>query len=390
MAKATRTLFSPSSEGAPEGASEGTVHGTGILPSQAIRGLIQNHRIEAVEDIEADQIQPASLDLRLGAVAYRVRASFMPGGAARMMDKIDQFGMHQLDITGGAVLERGCVYIVPLLESVRLGGDLAAFANPKSSTGRLDVFTRLITDHATAFDRVERNYHGPLFIEIAPRTFSIVVRKGSRLNQLRLRRGSPVFGKETLLRLHEKAPLVDAEPGTETIRERRVGLSIDLHGDRSTGLVGFRAKRNTDVIDVDARGVYDPADYWESLYARPGEGIILDPHDFYILATKEAVAIPPDHAAEMVAYDTDVGEFRVHYAGFFDPGFGYGKPEHASKAVLEVRAHEVPFMLEHSQIIGWLRYERLLEVPEQLYGAAIGSTYQGQGLKLGKQFKPLD
>lgn len=385
MAKATSTLFSPS----PEGASQDVAYGTGILPSQAIRGLIQNHRIEAVEDIEADQIQPASLDLRLGQVAYRVRASFMPGPEATVMDKIAAFGMHEIDISQGAVLEKGCVYIVPLLESIRMGGDLAAFANPKSSTGRLDVFTRLITDRGTAFDRVERNYHGPLYIEIAPRTFSIVVRKGSRLNQLRLRRGSPVFGKETLLRLHEKAPLVDAEPGKETIRETRVGLSIDLEGDPATGLVGFRAKKNTDVVDIDARGVYEPTDYWDPLYSRPAEGVILDPHDFYILATKEAVSIPPDHAAEMVAYDTDVGEFRVHYAGFFDPGFGYGKPEHASKAVLEVRAHEVPFMLMHEQIIGWLRYERLLEVPELIYGAAIGSTYQGQALRLGKQFKPV-
>ena len=267
MAKATNTLFSPS----PEGARDDAVHGTGILPSQSIRGLIQKHRIEAVEDIEPDQIQPASLDLRLGGVAYRVRASFMPGRGAGMMDKIDQFGMHELDITGGAVLEAGCVYIVPLLESIRLNGDLAAFANPKSSTGRLDVFTRLITDGATAFDRVERNYHGPLFIEIAPRTFSIVVRKGSRLNQLRLRRGSPVFGQETLQRLHEKAPLVDSAPGEETIRERRVGLSIDLRGDPASGLVGFRARKNTDVIDIDVRGVYEPRDYWEPIYTKRSE-----------------------------------------------------------------------------------------------------------------------
>ncbi|MFQ5784491.1 MAG: 2'-deoxycytidine 5'-triphosphate deaminase [Alphaproteobacteria bacterium] len=363
-------------------------HRTGVLPSQAIRGLIQNHRIEAVEDILAEQIQPASLDLRLGGVAYRVRASFMPGADSRMMDKIEQFGMHEIDLANGAVLERGCVYIVPLLESIRLSGDLAAFANPKSSTGRLDVFTRLITDNAITFDRVERNYHGPLFIEIAPRTFSIVVRKGSRLNQIRLRRGSPVFGKETLQRLHEEVPLTDAGPGKETIREKRVGLTIDLEGDPETGLVGYRAKKNADVIDVDARAAYDPAGYWEPLHSRPGEGIILDPHDFYILATKEAVTVPPTHAAEMVAYDTGVGEFRVHYAGFFDPGFGYGRPEDASKAVLEVRSHEVPFVLEHEQIIGWLRYERLIEAPERIYGQGIGSTYQGQGLMLAKQFRP--
>lgn len=213
-------------------------HTTGVLPSQAIRGLIQNHRIESVEEIQPDQIQPASLDLRLGNVAYRVRASFMPGAGATMMDKVEKFGMHEIDISNGAVLERGCVYIVPLLESIRLNGDLAGFANPKSSTGRLDVFTRLITDRATTFDLVERNYHGPLFVEIAPRTFSIAVRKGSRLNQIRLRRGSPVFGKETLQRLHEEVPLIDAEPGTETIREKRVGLTIDLEGDPETGRGG--------------------------------------------------------------------------------------------------------------------------------------------------------
>jgi dCTP deaminase len=313
----------------------------------------------------------------------------MPGSDATMMDKIAQFGMHELDISNGAVLERGCVYIVPLIESIRLGGELIAFANPKSSTGRLDVFTRLITNGATRFDRVEPNYHGPLFIEIAPRTFSITVRKGSRLNQLRLRRGSPVFGKRTLKALHEKAPLVDIEPGKDASREKLVGLTIDLEGDPGSGLVGFRARRNADVIDVDRRNAYEAADFWEPIHSRPGEGVILDPHDFYILATREAVSVPPDHAAEMIPYNTDVGEFRVHYAGFFDPGFGYGGPEHASKAVLEVRAHEVPFMLAHEQIIGWLRYERLLEVPEVLYGAGIGSTYQGQGLMLSKHFKAL-
>jgi dCTP deaminase len=384
---AIQPTFSPAVSGIVMGEAP---HTTGVLPSQAIRGLIQKRWIEAVEDIEPDQIQPASLDLRLGAVAYRVRASFMPGANSRMIDKTRQFGMHEIDISDGAVLETGCVYIVPLLESIRLNGDLTAFANPKSSTGRLDVFTRLITDNATEFDRVERNYAGPLYIEIAPRTFSIVVRKGSRLNQLRLRRGSPVFGKETLRRLHEEVPLIDVEPGKETIRERRVGLTIDLMGDPKTGLVGYRAKKHTDVIDVDKTRVYEPADYWEFLYARPGEGIILDPNEFYILATKEAVTVPPDHAAEMVAYDALVGEFRVHYAGFFDPGFGYGKPEHASKAVLEIRSHDVPFMLEHEQIIGWLRYERLLEAPERIYGQGIGSTYQGQGLTLGRQFKLPD
>ena len=386
MAEAISTLF----RSLPDDARPGASHGTGILPSQAIHALIRDKEIAAAAEISAGQIQPASLDLRLGRVAYRVRASFMPGGGATVMEKIAQLGMHEVDIAEGAVLEKGCVYIVPLMERVRLGGRLSAFANPKSSTGRLDIFTRLITDGATQFDRVDRGYRGPLYAEIAPRTFSIVVRQGSRLNQLRVRRGSPASSRLALQRLHEEMPLVDSAPGAETIREDSLGVSLDLGGDPRTSLVGFRAKKHVDVIDVDLRGHYDPRDFWEPIHHRPGKGIVLDPDDFYILATKEAVTVPPTHAAEMIAYDTLVGEFRVHYAGFFDPGFGYDPDgKGGSKAVLEVRSHDVPFMLEHEQIIGWLRYERLTGVPDKLYGAAIGSNYQGQALQLGKQFKPL-
>ena len=384
MAGAISTLF-PSQ---PDDAH----HGTGVLPSQTIRALIRDKEIEAVVDIDDDQVQPASLDLRLGQVAYRVRASFMPGAGAKVMDKIAALGMHEIDIRQGAVLEKDCVYIVPLMEQLRLGSKLSAFANPKSSTGRLDIFTRLMTDEATEFDRVRRGYRGPLYIEIAPRTFSIVVRQGSRLNQLRMRRGSASTSKLALQRLHDEIPLVDSPPGDETIREDSIGVSLDLKGDPESGLVGFRAKKHADVIDVDRRGHYDPHDFWEPIYHRPGQGIILDPDAFYILATKEAVTVPPTHAAEMIAYDTLVGEFRVHYAGFFDPGFGYdpeGKGAAGSKAVLEVRSHDVPFMLEHEQIVGWLRYDRLTSVPDKLYGQGIGSSYQGQALRLGKQFKPL-
>jgi dCTP deaminase len=385
MSEAIEPLL-PSIKTEPERAPQ---HNTGILPYQAIKDLVRSHEIAATVEIESNQIQPASLDLRLGSVAYRVRASFLPGDDATVMRKVEQLGMHAIDISEGAVLEKGCVYIVPLLESVRLGNRLSAFANPKSSTGRLDVFTRLITDGGTSFDRVLPKYAGPLFAEIAPRTFSIVVRRGSRLNQLRLRRGSPLPTNIGLRRLQRDVGLVDAEPGEETIRKENIGVSLDLRGDAATGLVGFKARKHTDVVDVDRRGQYEPLDYWEPIHRRPGSGIVLDPDDFYILATKESVTVPPDHAAEMVAYDTMVGEFRVHYAGFFDPGFGYDPKGPGSKAVLEVRSHEVPFMLEHEQVMGWLRYERLTDIPEMLYGAGLGSSYQGQGLQLGKQFKPL-
>jgi dCTP deaminase len=357
---------------------------TGILPSQAIAALIEQRAIDALVPILPEQIQPASLDLRLGKAAYRVRASFLPGPGATVMQKVRALGMHQIDLTDGAVLERDCVYIVPLLEHVRLGYRESAFANPKSSTGRLDVFTRLITDHGTAFDRVPALYEGPLYLEVAPRTFSIVVRAGSRLNQLRLRHGSPPTSAAQLEKLHEQFRLVDSGGAKPNIRHDSIGVTLDLEGD-ADGLIGYRAKKHSDVVDIDRRAIYDPLDYWDPIYRRQAEGVVLNPDDFYILATKEAVRVPPDHAAEMVAYDTLSGEFRVHYAGFFDPGFGMSRP---SKAVLEVRSHDVPFMLEHEQIVGWLRYERLTAPPERVYGQdGIGSSYQGQGLMLAKQFR---
>jgi len=364
-------------------------HSTGVLPYQSLRELVRAREIFAVEPIDNEQFQPASLDLRLAHVAYRVRASFLPGAGATVLEKIRQFGMHEIDLTKGAVLEKGCVYIVPLMEQLALSSRIAGIANPKSSTGRLDVFTRVIADGATVFDRIDPGYAGPLYIEIAPRTFSILVRKGSRLVQLRLRRGAPSSNAAMLRRLQESCRLVDVPPGQETIRDDTIGVTLDLGGDPATRLVGFRAKQHTGIVDVDVRQSYDPAEFWDPIHAKPGSGIILDPDDFYILATKEFVRVPPDHAAEMVAYDTLVGEFRVHYAGFFDPGFGWnpdGGP--GSKAVLEVRSHEVPFVLEHEQIVGWLRYERLTGIPDRLYGQGIGSHYQAQGLQLGKQFKP--
>jgi dCTP deaminase len=392
MADAVHPLFPDLLPAAPEPAASEPGAGdqprqTGILPFQAIRDLVRTGEIAADGAIDADQLQPASLDLRLGTEAFRAPASFLPGPDATVRDKIAAFDMHRLDLSGGAVLERGCVYIVPLMERVALGAKLSAFANPKSSTGRLDIFVRLITDRGTAFDRVEPGYKGPLYAEIAPRTFSVLVRPGTRLNQLRLRRGAPQVGAAALKKLQEKVGLVHAEPGRETIRDDMIGVTLDLEGDGATGLIGYQARKHTGVIDVDRRAHYDPEEFWDPIRRRPGRGIILNPDDFYILATKEAVTVPPEYAAEMVPYDTNVGEFRVHYAGFFDPGFGWGVAGEGSRAVLEVRSHEVPFVLEHEQVVGWLRYERLSAVPEHLYGQDLGSNYQRQGLRLGKQFK---
>ena len=365
---------------------------TGIFPSQTLRELIEEDAIKTTQPITPDLVQPASIDLRLGEFAWRVQASFLTGPDATVEEKVRAFEMHRIDLTGGAVLEKGCVYIVPLLESLDLPDDVSAFANPKSSTGRLDIFTRVISDRGTRFDLIRAGYTGPIYAEVSPKTFSIAVQTGSRLTQLRLRRGRSEVAPDDLLRLHEESRLIDGSVDAIEIAEHQsLSLRLDLAGNDMNDVVGWRARHHAGIIDVDKPDNYDPADFWEPVSARGG-GIILNPDDFYILATREAVTVPPDYAAEMVAYDTLVGEFRVHYAGFFDPGFGWDPKNVAvgSRGVLEVRSHDVPFLLEHEQVIGRLRYERLTARPEKIYGSGIGSHYQGQGLKLAKQFKTPD
>jgi dCTP deaminase len=365
------------------------LQGSGILPYQQIKALIRDHEIWSETDILPAQVQPASLDLRLGPLAYRVRASFLPGESASVADKIQQFAMHEIDLRAGAVLERDCVYVVPLLERLRLSSRISAAANPKSSTGRLDIFTRLIVDRGRAFDEVPVGYEGMLYAEIAPRTFSVIVHEGSRLSQIRFRRGSGAGSSPTnLRRLQEQYRIVNDEKAI--LRADSIAVTLDLLPRTQGGVVGWKAKKHAELVDVDARALYEPLDFWDPITLRPGRGLVLDPADFYVLATREAVMVPPDHAAEMLAYDTQVGEFRVHYAGFFDPGFGFDPAgSEGSKAVLEVRSRDVPFVLEHGQTVGWLRYERLAAAPDRLYGLPLGSHYQGQGLQLGRQFKPV-
>jgi dCTP deaminase len=367
----------------------------GILPDRMIAALAAGGGILPSTDFVPDQIQPASLDLRLGEVAYRVRASFLPGRTT-VAERIDGLKLHEVSLSDGAVLETGCVYIVPLLESLALPDDISAAANPKSSTGRLDVFTRVIADELRGFDRIEAGYHGPLYAEISPRTFPVLVREGSRLSQIRFRRGHALLGAEALRDLHARERLVDSDDADVS---EGVAVGVDLSGSllsppslagegKGGGIVGYRAKRHTGLIDVERRAGYAVLDFWEPMQARPDKSLILDPNEFYILASKEAVQVPPDYAAEMVPFDPLVGEFRVHYAGFFDPGFGYaGAGGKGARAVLEVRSREVPFILEHGQIVGRLVYEKMMAKPDKLYGSGIGSNYQAQSLKLSKHFK---
>jgi dCTP deaminase len=357
---------------------------SGVLADHQLRDLIASGAITAQMAIADGQIQPASLDLRLGATAYRVRASFLAGRNRTVQQRLADFQMHAMDLTDGAVLEKGCVYVVPLLEALALPAGMTAAASAKSSIGRLDLLTRIITDHGVEFDRVPAGYTGPLFVEICPRSFSVVARQGQMLNQIIFRQGQTFMSDDDLRDLHAKTPIVSGDP----VISDGLGFSVDLLPASGT-LVGYRAKPHTGVIDLSKLAHYVPADYWEEVHSKDG-WIILDPGAFYILVSRENIVIPPMQAAEMAPYLAMVGEFRVHYAGFFDPGFGYAAAGGSgSRGVLEVRCHEAPFVLEHGQVVGRLVYENMSAMPAALYGADIKSNYQGQGLKLSKHFKSI-
>jgi dCTP deaminase len=361
----------------------------GVLPAQAIRAFLHDGVVCGMTEFAPQQVQPASLDLRLGDVAYRVRASFLPGVRRTVIDCVKAMDAYKIDLSDSQVLERGDVYVIPLQESLRLPDQVKGYANPKSTTGRLDIFTRLVTDYCPAFNETIRGYNGPLYLEVAPHSFSVVVRPGTSLNQLRFQRQTHVDLATTKLRLHYFADeLVAPHNPTARLEHNLVPVTADLTGYLPGRIIGYRAKAHTDRIDYDKVHYYEPQEYWEPITRHNDRTLTLDPGEFYILATHEAVRVPPVYAAEMIPYHTESGEFRVHYAGFFDPGFGWDRSAGDSKAVLEVRSHGVPFLLEDRQIMGWLRYEYLSDVPDQLYGAEIGSSYEGQGLTLAKQFKP--
>jgi dCTP deaminase len=360
------------------------------LPEQNIRELIAAGRIAADEPIEEDQVQPASIDLRLGTIAYRVRASFLPGRFAKVMDRIESLHMAELDLTKPAVFEQGGIYIVPVLERLSLPADISASANPKSTTGRLDIFTRLITDHGVAFEQVPAGYKGPLYVEIVSRTFTIKLSAGTKLNQLRFLRGNPPKSDSKTVELDHEVSLVykDELSPAEAQIDKGLRISMSLQGDATSDVVAYKAKKNAPAVDLSRINYYPVEEFWQPVTEPKNKSIILDAGDFYILASKERVRVPPQFAAEMVAFDPSMGEFRIHYAGFFDPGFGFGAGDvQGTRAVLEVRAHEVPFLVEDGQIVGRLLYARMLSRPNKIYGLNIGSSYQSQVLALSKQFR---
>ena len=362
---------------------------TGILPSQSIRELIAKGRIVGNRAITEEQIQPASLDLRLGDIAHRVQASFLPGPSGKVEARVKELRMARVDLTSAAVFEKGCVYIVPLLEELDLPRDISGKANPKSTTGRLDVFVRLITDDGVEFERVPPGYKGRLYAEIVSRTFTVAVRAGMRLNQLRFVRGNPVSSDSRIRRLDEEENLtyMDEESPVKASVDRGLRITVNLEGASADEVIAYKARKHAPAIELDRINYYAPEEFWEAR-KHGSNRLILEPGDFYILASKERVRVPPEFAAEMVPFDPSVGEFRIHYAGFFDPGFVYGSSDiKGTRAVLEVRAHEVPFLIEHEQFVGRLTYMPLLSKPEKIYGLQIGSSYQQQALTLSKQFR---
>jgi dCTP deaminase len=361
---------------------------TGILPSQEITNLIARGNISGSPAVNPDHIQPASLDLRLGDMAHRVRASFLPGPNSTVEAKIKELRMTRVDLTAAPVFEKDCVYIVPLVEELNLPENISGKANPKSTTGRLDIFTRLITDYGTEFDRVPQGYKGKLYAEVVSRTFTVAIRAGMRLSQLRFVQGNPRSSDSAIRGLDREEPLVyDEDSPTKARVERGLRITVNLEGAEAE-IIAYKAKRFAPAIELDKINFYPTEEFWEVRHQNASKNLILEPGDFYILASKEKVSVPPEFAAEMVPFDPSDGEFRIHYAGFFDPGFGHGSGDiKGTPAVLEVRAHEVPFLMEHGQLVGRLNYMPLLRRPDKIYGTNIGSSYQHQALTLSKQFR---
>ena len=369
-------------------------HAQGVLPSQSLRKAVDLGMVDAGEyKVPPANVQPASLDLRLGPVAYRIRSSFLPDSRPVEV-KVKEFLVDELDLRDdGAVLETNRPYLVPLVEQLALPPDVRGKANPKSSTGRLDVFTRVITDQSFRFDEIQPGYHGRLYLEVVPLSFTVRVKELLSLNQLRLSIGRARLTDDEIHDLHRGEPLLYRSgrpvPDAEVATSDGLFLSLDLRGDAS-GRVGYRAKDFTPPVEMARIGQYDWEEYWDPVRREEGDRIVLAPEHFYLLLSEEAVRIPPGYAAEMTAYDPTSGELRTHYAGFFDPGFGHDVEGrlHGSRAALEVRAHDVPFVIEHRQRVCRLSFERMIEPPEVLYGESIGSTYQGQTDTLSKHFKP--
>jgi dCTP deaminase len=370
----------------------------GVLTDRDLRAAVDAGAIAAPVAFRDEQFQPASLDLRLGPAAYQLRASFLPYRQTveqRLSDERvnSDLVIDRVSLEAGATLQRGSVYLVPLCESLALPGGVRGRSNPKSTTGRLDVFTRVITDGTPRFDEIPAGYRGPLYLEVSPQSFPVRVYAGGSLNQLRLLEGPTSMTDAELRALYAERPLLYDDDDRPLPLERvlfndGLGMGIDLSGRTTDGIIGYRAHPNPPAVDLARIGHYDPAEFWEPIKATGRDGYILEANRFYILVSKERIRVPPEFAAEMVVYDAGAGEIRTHYAGFFDPGFGFGDGSVlGTKVVMEVRAREVPFMVYDGQTSFKVWFERLRGRPDRVYGVGLASSYQRQTLSLSKQFR---
>ncbi len=370
---------------------------SGYLPCQLIEQAHHQGMIHSQEPIESSQIQPVSLDLRLGPKAYRIQCSFLPENEP-VETKLKEICLYDFDITDGGILEKNAIYLIPLMEELALPSSLYGLANPKSSTGRLDMFTRVIVDKGHRFDEIPRGYRGKLYLEVISRSFPVKVHAGLSLNQLRLTYAqSPTLGKQGLELKYKNHPILFDRNGFvipfDQIKvESGIYISLDISGDQLESIIAYKAKTNSTVIDLSKIRHYKADEFWEPIYRNKKNRLILEPESFYIMMSKERVCIWPDWLAEMIAYEPNSGELRTHYAGFFDSGFGWNGTDElmnqGTRAVMEVRPHDVPFMVEDGQTFCRLKFEKVVERPEKVYGLALNSNYHSQGLALSKYFDP--
>ena len=358
----------------------------GTLSDCQIRGLVEEGSVLSDAPWGARQVQPSSLDLRLGPTAYRLRSSFLPLSTP-VSDILQDLSLYSVDLRTSAHLERGAVYLVPLMESLNLPPGLSAKANPKSSTGRLDVFTRVITETGDRFDDISSGYSGRLYLEVFSRSFSLRVSQGLALCQVRFFEKRHFLSEETLLDRHRQSPLFFSEGGTcggnpyDRITDGSLYLGVKLTG---MPIIGFRARHDAGILSLVPGDQQKATEFWEAIPSPARGELVLEPEKFYLFASSAKIRVPIDLAAEMLPFDAAAGEIRTHYAGFFDPGFGMSGE--GARGVLEVRPHDVPFRIVDGQPVFKLRYEKMERDPDLPYGAAIGSNYTHQGLNLSRYF----
>ncbi|MCA8956797.1 MAG: 2'-deoxycytidine 5'-triphosphate deaminase [Planctomycetes bacterium] len=362
----------------------------GILVYQQIRDLVASGCLSSNPAISPAQIQPSSLDLRLATRGYRVRSGFLPERCS-VSERLEETTLYAFDLTDGAILEKGNCYVIPLLEQIVEPLPYEIRANPKSSTGRLDLFTRVLVDHHGRFEQVPPGYVGPMFLEVVPRSFPVRVRTGLSLCQIRFSTGHAVLTDDELRAEYARRPLLLDDHGAPIpLDQARIdnGLCMGVAIQRDLDLrshIGFVARRYTGVLDMAADNQHEHHEFFELIHEPVNHRYIVEPEEFYIFASKERIRVPRHLAAEMAPYEIGIAELRTNYAGFFDNGFG---GEHGTRAVLEVRPHDVPFLVEDGQVFFKLRFFKTSEAPQVAYGdAKLESHYQGQGLKLSKHFR---